>query len=307
MDAESSGTWGLMSMEVDPYFSPEPMTKPGTGRRGGLLGRILVIPLLTLSGCHMLLTGSPIPLWHIERLNNPVTVTAIEREVLVLADGRRVRLPFIKRLPQENAVFVRALRHGVEVGEDGRVFGLIEPPRMCGNDPVVFYRFRANLSELASVLDPSRIDESVIPPEAIQEIKDLTSRSFDRNGLPYFVTGQMARVRRTFEWCAESRKALPERLVPRPRRHNDRPGFYRFGPRSSSCRTGTMRMVPSGLGRTRIVPLWISRRMSSCTSGRWAWASRSRQSASSPERVIVRSDRRREKEGLLKLMSRSAR
>lgn len=195
-------------MDIDPYFSPEPIEKLSPRRRGRSLGRILLIPLLALSGCHTLLTGSPIPLWHIERLNNPVTVTAIERDVLVLADGRRVRLPFIKRLPQENAVFVRAVSHGVEVGEDAQVFGLIDPPRMCGNDPVVFYRMRANLSDLAGVLDPSGIDESVIPPEAIREIKEQALRGFYRSGMPFFVKGQMARVRRTFEWCVERQKGV---------------------------------------------------------------------------------------------------
>jgi hypothetical protein len=112
-------------------------------------------------------------------------------------------LPFIKRLPQDAPAFVQALRHGVEVGDDGEVFGLIDPPRMCGNDPVVFRRVRADLSDLAGFLDPDGIDDSIIPPEAVQEIKDLTIRSFHRNGMPYFVKGQMARVRRTYERFAD--------------------------------------------------------------------------------------------------------
>ena len=204
MDAESSGTRGLRSMDIDPYFSVEPMTKPGTGRRGGWMGRILLIPLLTLSGCHMLLTGSPIPLWHIERLNNPLTVKAIEGKVLVLADGRRVRLPFIRRLPQDNPAFVRALRHGIEIGEDGRVFGLIDPPRMCGNDPVIFYRQRIDLSELAGLLDFDGIEDSIVPPEVIQDLKDNYAWSPDRHGLPCNVMGQARRLGRIFE-TAEAR------------------------------------------------------------------------------------------------------
>jgi hypothetical protein len=196
-------------MVVDPYFSPEPMAKPGTRRRASWLGRILLFPLLALSGCHMLLTGSPIPLWHIERLHDPVTVTAVEREVLVLADGRRFRLPFIKRLPHGNPVFVRAVSHGVEVGEDGRFFGLIDPPRMCGNDPVVFYRQRIDLSELAGLLDFDGIDDSIVPAEVIQVLKDNYGWSPDRHGLPHNVMGQARRVRLIFEAARERLK--PER------------------------------------------------------------------------------------------------
>jgi hypothetical protein len=186
-------------MVADPYFSREPMTKPAPRPRGPWIGRILLIPLLTFSGCHMLMTGSPIPLWHIDRLHGPVAVVAISREALVLADGRWVRLPFVKSLPKDDPAFAQALRHGVEVGDDGEVFGPIDPPRMCGNDPVVFRRVRANLSDLAGLLDPDGMDDSKIPPDAIQEIKDHVIRSFDRSGMPYFITGQMARVRQTYE------------------------------------------------------------------------------------------------------------
>lgn len=193
MDAESSGIWGLRFMVADPYFSLEPMAKPVPTRRRRWLGRILLIPFLTLSGCHMLLTGSPIPLWHIERLHSPVAVTAIEREALVLADGRRVQLPFIKRLPKDNPVLVRVLGHGVEVGEGGQVFGLIDPPRMCGNDPVVFYRQRIDLSELAGLLDFDSIDDSIVTPEVIQDLKDKYAWSPDRHGMPFNVMGQARR------------------------------------------------------------------------------------------------------------------
>src|SRR5262245_14648532 len=43
----------------------------------------------------------------------------------------------------------------------------------------------------------------MIPPEAIQEIKDHTIRSFDRNGMPYFVMGPIVRVHRTYERFTE--------------------------------------------------------------------------------------------------------
>ena len=97
----------------------------------------------------MLGTGSPIPLWHIERLDHPVgEITAIGDEALELKDGSTVRLPFIKRLPRTDPLLAKAVSRGVEVGQGGVVYGLVEPTRMCGNDPVVYYRVRINLSEL---------------------------------------------------------------------------------------------------------------------------------------------------------------
>jgi hypothetical protein len=186
-------------MVVDPDFSPDPITKPVPRRRGHWPGRILLVPLLMFSGCHMLLTGSPIPLWHIERLRSPVAVVAIERETLVLDDGRRVRLPFIKRIPQDNPVFLRVLRHGVEVGDNGEVFGLIDPSRMCGNDPVVFYRRRIDLSELAGLLDFDGIDDSIVPPEVIQDLKENYGCPPDRHGMPFDVMGQVRRLGRIYE------------------------------------------------------------------------------------------------------------
>src|SRR5258708_26241 len=45
---------------------------------------LLLYPLLFVGGCHTLMTGSPIPLWYIERLDVPVQVKSINEEHLVL-------------------------------------------------------------------------------------------------------------------------------------------------------------------------------------------------------------------------------
>ena len=106
-------------MVVDPEFSDigKDKSKPKTRRWARWL---LVYPLLGLAGCHMLLTGSPVPLWYTERLDHPVVVKEVTDKTLVLADGRSVALPFIKRLPVNDPVFLKALKHGVEVRQDGR-------------------------------------------------------------------------------------------------------------------------------------------------------------------------------------------
>ena len=94
-------------MTPDPYFTEVGKLRsvPASGWRW--IKYIVLVPLLLCSGCHMLLTGSPIPLWYIESLHDPVAVTAIADEALVLADGRQVRLPFIKKLPKDDPGFVR--------------------------------------------------------------------------------------------------------------------------------------------------------------------------------------------------------
>ena len=191
-------------MVFDPEFTDVGKTKTVPGCRRWRLRWAIVCPLLALSGCHMLLTGSPVPLWHIERLDHPVPVGAVGEDALVLADGRRVRLPFIKRLPKDDRVFARALGHGVEVGQAGEVFGLIEPPRICGNDPVVFYRERINLSQLAGFLDPDGIDDSIVHPIAIQSLKENCIQTDYRHGMPFNIMGQVRRVRQVFEYSSSS-------------------------------------------------------------------------------------------------------
>jgi hypothetical protein len=199
MDPEPNGAGESGQMVVDTDFSHVPMKQAGSGRRWRGIKPIVLAPLI-LSGLHMLGTGSPIPLWHIERLKNPVAVASVENDALVLADGRRVPLPFIKKLPKDDPLFARVLSHGVEVGDRGEVIGLIDPRRMCGNDPVVFYRKRIDLSELAGVLDPDGIDDAIVLPALIQDYKESHySRSRVDYGMPYNVMGQAWQLRRIFE------------------------------------------------------------------------------------------------------------
>ena len=130
----------------------------------------------------MLGTGSPIPLWHIERLHGAVEVKAIGDEALELKDGSTVRLPFIKRLPRTDPLLAKAVSRGVEVGQGGVVYGLVEPTRMCGNDPVVYYRVRVNLSELVGVVYPDGIDETIVHPDRIKDFKENNFQPTARTG-----------------------------------------------------------------------------------------------------------------------------
>lgn len=154
-----------------------------------------------------MLTGSPIPLWHIEHLNAPVVVRSISEMHFILADGRKVALPFIKELPQENPLFLASIADGIEVSPTGEVYGLMWLDRNCGNDLVVWRRLRTNLSFLAGALHPAGIDDSLIHPDAIAYIQEnkridlsASSRSHRNRHLTVWDWSNMRGVQREFEW-----------------------------------------------------------------------------------------------------------
>lgn len=147
----------------------------------------------------MLMTGSPIPLWHTERLNHPVPIKKVTDQNLILVDGRSVSLPFIKRLPRNDPAFLKALSRGVEVGGDGEVVGLVTVHPYCGNDAFLWYTFRINLSDLAGCVDPDGIDNTIVPAVAIKDLKENQSRTRDRDGLPRYVMNKARKMREIYE------------------------------------------------------------------------------------------------------------
>jgi hypothetical protein len=185
----------LPVMITDPEFSEigKDKSKPKTVWRW--VRPFLVYPVLGFSGCHMLLTGSPIPLWYTEPLDHPVRVKEVTDRTLVLANGRSVPLPFIKRLPVNDPVFLKALKHGVEIGQDGEAVGLLTVYPFCGNDPCRWRTMRINLSDLAGFMDADGIDDSIVPPDAIKLLKENESRSLDRHALPFDLMGRIRNVR----------------------------------------------------------------------------------------------------------------
>ena len=196
-------------MIVDPDFSDigEGKSKPKTARSWARW--LLVYPVLGFAGCHMLLTGSPIPLWYTERLDHPVLVKALTDKTLVLADGRSIALPLIKRLPRNDPVFLRAVKHGVEVGQDGEVVGLLTVYPFCGNDPYRWYTKRIDLSALAGFMDPDGINDSIVHPDKIKLLKENESRSLDRHGLPFDVMGRIRHMQAIYRAAISRVKEQP--------------------------------------------------------------------------------------------------
>jgi len=114
---------------------------------------------LLYCGCNVMLTGSPIPLSHIETLHSPVRVTTWVESGLVLADGRVIAVPGHPKLPNESKALSEAMSRGVEVGKDGSLTGLVRFFHGCGNDPVRFDLRRINIGHLLSFFEMRALDE----------------------------------------------------------------------------------------------------------------------------------------------------
>ena len=174
---------------------------------------LVLYPALAFAGFLTLLTGSPLPLWHIESLNSPFAVRSISASHLVLDDGREVALPFIKELPSENPLFLAAISNGIEISPCGEAFGLMWLDRNCGNDPVVWRRLRTNLSFLSAALHPAGIDEARIHPDAIAYIQEnkrinlsIQSSRHRKHHLTVWDWSMMRSVQREFEASEEASK-----------------------------------------------------------------------------------------------------
>ena len=72
----------------------------------------------------------------IDELRAPVAVEGWSDPRLLLADGRTVSLPGLPVLPGPSPVFLEAIKRGVEVRKDGRVYALIRIHHWCGNEGI---------------------------------------------------------------------------------------------------------------------------------------------------------------------------
>ena len=85
---------------------------------------------------YYLMTGVPFPLSHVDRLRHPVMVRSWSEKGLQLADGREVMPLGMRKLPLRSTALREVTKDGVEVAEDGRVFGRLRIWHWCGNDPL---------------------------------------------------------------------------------------------------------------------------------------------------------------------------
>jgi hypothetical protein len=142
-----------------------------------------------------------------DRLAHPMAVKNITPSALILANGRSLSLPFIKRIPIGRPIFDMALLSGVEVDGEGNAFGLLTVNASCGMTLCHHREIRINLSELAASVDPDGVDDSIVPSAVIA---DRRIRSYSRltgtRVLDYQIR-ELKYWRDSFEQALKSREA----------------------------------------------------------------------------------------------------
>ncbi|MFH0880243.1 MAG: hypothetical protein V2A34_11065 [Lentisphaerota bacterium] len=117
---------------------------PAKARSFGLHASVVIIGLM---GLHWYLTGSPIPLWHMERLHQPAPVASFTTNSITLADGRILSAPELSIIPV--CVASNLFQHGVEIDPRGEIFVLAVFRPWCGNDPYRYISRRVTLKKEA--------------------------------------------------------------------------------------------------------------------------------------------------------------
>jgi hypothetical protein len=100
----------------------------------------------------------------IESLKDPVSVAGWTSNNLLLADGRRLVIPNFRSLPSNSVALSEITKRGVEIGDGGRVYGLVRVHHWCGNDPVREHIARVDISDALTFLRVGETDGPV--PEA---------------------------------------------------------------------------------------------------------------------------------------------
>jgi hypothetical protein len=155
------------------------------------MSRLIYWPLILLgilASFHLLLTGSPVPLFRMERLHSPKDVASIEADAIVTTDGTRVALPNAALIRERPILAKDILERGIEVFPNGEIIGLFRIDHWYGNDPVRFHLARVNLASLTAHLendprmlnarrkiDPGKLSLLSESPEKIKEM--LSERS----------------------------------------------------------------------------------------------------------------------------------
>lgn len=124
---------------------------------------------------YFLLTGSPFPIARIERLKDPVKISEIKTDGLITADGRKLSIKHIQKIPTDLLALQDAVRDGIEVDSDGYLIGRLKIHHWCGNDLVRYHVARINLSWLLILSGEST--DLAIPEDVIWK--------HDRVGLRY--------------------------------------------------------------------------------------------------------------------------
>jgi hypothetical protein len=123
-----------------------------------MLKKVIRIIFIVI-GIGFVLSLLPITRQHIDELDNPKTVSQIYPHGILLQDRTFVELPNITEIPVKSSVFQAALKQGIEMNQDGNVYGILKLWHSCGNDPIRLDLRKVNLSDLAAFLHPNGATE----------------------------------------------------------------------------------------------------------------------------------------------------
>jgi len=134
--------------------------------------RLIVIIVITLvvgtSALHLVLTGRPFPKRIVEQLNNPLQVSKITAAGFVTTEGEVIKVNYVSELPTNSTIVRAAVKGGVEIGDDGQIYGLLKIHHWCGNDPVRHHIARVNLSDL--ILATGGIPDPEVPKDLLDSL-----------------------------------------------------------------------------------------------------------------------------------------
>lgn len=117
-----------------------------------LVGLLLLSLMLYETGSHFLLTGQFFPIDKFDQLQEAVAIDGWSEDGLALADGRTIMLPELTSLPKKSVALEAATKRGVDIGQDGRVYGLVKIHHWCGNDPVRNHIAKVDLAHMLMFL-----------------------------------------------------------------------------------------------------------------------------------------------------------
>ncbi|WP_165227794.1 hypothetical protein [Aquisphaera insulae] len=127
--------------------------------------RIRTVHLMAaVAGAAMLLMIHRTATRRVETLRSPIPVEGWSGSGLLLPAGKVVPLPGFASLPEHSAALAEVTKRGVEVGKDGRVYGLLRVHHWCGNDPIREHVSRVDVADLMAYLGEGKTSEAMPRP-----------------------------------------------------------------------------------------------------------------------------------------------
>lgn len=102
--------------------------------------------------------------YRVERLRSPIAIEGWSASGLRLSGGGLLQLPGFSVLPVASAALSETTKRGVEIGCDGRVYGLLRVHHLCGNDTRLEHVARVDIALLLIFLEEGTSSEPIPPP-----------------------------------------------------------------------------------------------------------------------------------------------